>query len=466
MGPAGHTFAVDAVKPAPLRREPKALAALEERLGGPLLAWEAEPGALVEVADVHGLLLAAGLAYNEHRPLLLSPDSVWLTLAQGFATHLLASSEVLRARFVRHSGKQVLRVAADEVRTAEGWRASLEAFAAALGAQLGNGLPQLFTCSFSTTSAVARTASQLVLMAGFQRYFDYEVFEICGFPSITLLGTPDDWRDIRRRLEVLREYDAAWWVDPLLPIAEQWIRTAEGKPDRDFWQCLYNAEETYGSQTICGWICRLYPYLDTEAGPKRTVLGPYQAPQKGLAERRGQWLCSGFTEDSVPRGLSTVPIRKTGAGGEELLVGLAGFLGAAQEEGPRGALFPQIGWAVRVDPSSVLWERLLARGSFTAAPSQLPPPLDFVPALLLELSALGEGLSLEGGALVFRAKAALVAEEGQRLAFADLPDGSRLTFHREAGVERCSKAGRRPIAGSIFELFDRLGREGLEALEP
>jgi hypothetical protein len=63
------------------------------------------------------------------------------------------------------------------------------------------------TCSFSTTTPASRTASQLVLMDTFQRYFDYEVVCICGIPEITLAGTPEDFRDSRRRVEV---YGVRW----------------------------------------------------------------------------------------------------------------------------------------------------------------------------------------------------------------------------------------------------------------
>ena len=33
----------------------------------------------------HGLVHAVHLAYADHRPLALSPDAIWLALAQGFA---------------------------------------------------------------------------------------------------------------------------------------------------------------------------------------------------------------------------------------------------------------------------------------------------------------------------------------------------------------------------------------------
>jgi hypothetical protein len=311
------------------------------------------------------------------------------------------------------------------------------------------------------------------MMAGFQRYFDYEVLEFCGFPSVTVLGTPAAWRDLQARLEVLREYDAAWWVDPLLPIAEQWVRTAEGSPDLDFWQCLYNAQETYGGELVCGWVCRLYPYLNTPTGPTRFEPTPFVPKKKGVLERllrpstsRARWLCSGLTEDSVPSGLSSVPIDLVANDGERRrLIGLAGFLGAAQELGPRGAIFPQVGWAIRDDEHGALWQRLLARGQLVPAKAPPYPSVDFVPALLVELLSLDGQLELDGGALTFATNATLRTDQADCLVFATLRAGGHLVL-KEQRVDLVTPGARRLVANSLLELLDRLGRHGVSALTP
>ena len=45
-------------------------------------------------AEEHGLLRAVHLAYALHHPLALSPDAIWLSIAQGFAAHLVFSKFV------------------------------------------------------------------------------------------------------------------------------------------------------------------------------------------------------------------------------------------------------------------------------------------------------------------------------------------------------------------------------------
>jgi hypothetical protein len=59
---------------------------------------------------MHPLLGAIGRAFAEHRPIVLSPDAVWLTIAQGVAQHVRLHAEELRPLPVNHSGRRRLTV--------------------------------------------------------------------------------------------------------------------------------------------------------------------------------------------------------------------------------------------------------------------------------------------------------------------------------------------------------------------
>src|SRR5262245_47253649 len=113
----GITFAVDDVTPA---IEPldlwKAHVAVRTMLDSEI---ESCSDYHSDVVGVHyqPLLAAVYKAFAEHRPLLLSPDSVWITIAQGVAHHMAIHGERLRDRFVAHQGKLNL------VFTADGWLA-------------------------------------------------------------------------------------------------------------------------------------------------------------------------------------------------------------------------------------------------------------------------------------------------------------------------------------------------------
>ena len=70
-------------------------------------------------------------AYADHRPLVLSPDMVWLLISQGFARYVNAHPEELRNLLVSHTGKMDL-VIETEKELLEGdpeWGKLIDAFA-------------------------------------------------------------------------------------------------------------------------------------------------------------------------------------------------------------------------------------------------------------------------------------------------------------------------------------------------
>jgi hypothetical protein len=69
------SFPVDDVMPAG-QRLPEGNAALAQRFGGEPIAVGDGVFPLVEAGNEHPLLAAVALAYNTHRPLLLSPDVI------------------------------------------------------------------------------------------------------------------------------------------------------------------------------------------------------------------------------------------------------------------------------------------------------------------------------------------------------------------------------------------------------
>ncbi|MBK7399746.1 MAG: DUF4419 domain-containing protein [Myxococcales bacterium] len=243
----GFTFAVDDVAPA-TERLAEGDGAIEAIVGQPLLV-SSRTRPLVDTPVVrealtrgeHGLLVAVHTAFSDHRPLVLSPDTIWLTLAQGFALHLREHAEALRDRYVRHAGRKTVQVDTFDFTSVAAWETHLAAFHAGLAAELGKGVTELVSRPFSTTGPTEQAVSRVVLMDAFQRYFDYELYCICGIPEITLRGTPDDWRDVRARVRALADHDLGWWVADLEPLCDQWVATAEGRPDREFWQSMLQA---------------------------------------------------------------------------------------------------------------------------------------------------------------------------------------------------------------------------------
>jgi len=229
---------------------------------------------------LHPLIEAVHLAFSEHRPLALSPDCIWLTIVQGFGHHVNENAEALRTRIVRHEGKKELSVPTKSLEPSH-WPELISQFSAQIKENSDPVLHEALLCDFTTTTPTIKTACEVALMDTYQRYFAYKIMCVCGIPKITLEGTADDWQRMRDRIEVLATYDLEWWTSRLAPILDQFVATANGNPDRAFWQAIYKPRKFYVTETATGWIADLFPYL-------------FSNPRAHLGEGRG--LCDSPTQ--------------------------------------------------------------------------------------------------------------------------------------------------------------------------
>src|SRR5579885_1546412 len=55
--------------------------------------------------NTHNLLATVNTAYDNHLPLVFSPDHIWLLIAQGLSQHINNNAEELRHQFVNFEGK-------------------------------------------------------------------------------------------------------------------------------------------------------------------------------------------------------------------------------------------------------------------------------------------------------------------------------------------------------------------------
>jgi hypothetical protein len=162
------------------------------------LAVGGDPALAVVAPDgVHPLLSAVGRAFAEHRPLVLSPDAVWLTIAQGVAQHVRLHAEQVRSRLVSHPGRKRLEVVhnGSMPTDAESWQKLVESFSRLLAKEITQA--ELSACDFSTSTDTERVAGQIVLLDVYSPYFSSWLTCVCGIPSITLTGTVADWQMIR-----------------------------------------------------------------------------------------------------------------------------------------------------------------------------------------------------------------------------------------------------------------------------
>ncbi|KAL9648544.1 hypothetical protein ABK040_012204 [Willaertia magna] len=230
-----------------------------------------------------------------------TPDHVWLAIAQGFAKHIDNNAEELRNKFVDHEGKKTIVIDGDKYGIKTGnpyndWPSVINEFSDEIDKRIKTNARDLIECNFSTTDKSASIASKVCLMDAMKNYFEYRVSLCCGLPQVTLLGTIQDWENIRQRTQTIgEEYSLQWWTDRLLFILDKFIDSAKGKVDKPFWN------------RIC----------------HRTV-----------------------DTNDIPKGLSIAPFVLDDNGNEMKYEFVGGFLGIAQMPETL-ALMPVVGWGVR-----------------------------------------------------------------------------------------------------------------------
>ena len=283
-------------------------------------------------------------AYAEHKSITLSPDMMWLLISQGFARYVNAHSEELRSQLVYHEGKQDLAVETkDDLLSSEAdWGKLMNNFSKEIERHTKGEVAQVLAADFSTTKPVERIASQITLMESMKSYFDYLAVRLgCGIPSVTLQGTPDDWRAVLSKTQKLGQYGLSEWTQSLEPILNEFIKTAEGKPNQRFWQEMVKKQRVDGLATVrpCsgdrptmldGWILKFFPteYGNTLDMVPHTKSMPAEFVRVDFKYRIIEPL-SGAIMSETPMEL------------------MSGFIGALDDE-KANMLIPQIGWLVRV----------------------------------------------------------------------------------------------------------------------
>lgn len=301
---------------------------------------------VVPAGGMHQLVGAVGASFAIHYPLVLSPDAIWVTIAQGLATHINRHAEAVRRKFVSHEGKVKIVIRRDNfIKGAEDndWEGAFGEFSSVIQEHIGKANHEMIVSDFSTTGPVERAASEVVLMDAMQSYFTYGVMTLCGIPDIELLGTAEDWERLRHKVDGWTfegEADLSWWTTPLKRVLDNFVSAAKGKADPEWWQSMYKEGSSGGSgavSKVSGWINWLFPYIQgfggkTERNKKVGV--------QGLAYG------DGLREDDYPSSLAKVPFEWNYYGKVYQMELLAGVTAVVQD--PESyAVAPNVGWAVR-----------------------------------------------------------------------------------------------------------------------
>ena len=320
-------------------------------------AWSCIDGELVADVTMHPLMAAIHLAFADHRPLVLSPDMIWLLVAQGFANHVNANSEELRPRLVRHSGKVTLRVVRNDFvksSPANPWPEVFDEFAGQIRGHVGDETSDLLLPVFSTTGSTETAATQLVLLDSLKSFFDYELKTLCGVPQIMLEGSVDDWTLLMERTQSLSRLNLGWWIEPLTPILQEFVSAARGQANSTFWRSIYKSDDMSGGPYTTGWITAFFPYL-TKSRTGQAIVTNEWLTKGGHAltevlypklEVDGRHGGKGPTTNEFPSGLASAPLLWRHGTTEFKMDMLGGFVGV-QQDSTTLRLRPEIGWVIR-----------------------------------------------------------------------------------------------------------------------
>ena len=296
-------------------------------------------------------------SYAEHRPVVITPDMIWTIICQGFSRHINMDSEKYRHLLVSHEGKMGLEVR----RSSEGefstqdWEDIIRDFAVQIEQNTQGSIASSLITDFSTTGPIEAVSSRITLMSTVKEYFEFVVVNmICGIPYITLKGTPQDWRTIREKSMELARFDLKWWISGLVPVLDEFVKTAEGNPSSEFWKSIvmtYRPEDIRGSGCIPdpdgetmvdGWFLKLFPYCKDGRMPDKLPIDVSMFPE------------------TVTVPFTYREINSSGQVVKEIQMNITSGLIGVTEDKETYELTPKFGWYINAEESSddELYEKL------------------------------------------------------------------------------------------------------------
>jgi len=283
----------------------------------------------------YGLVSAIQHAYNTHHNLVLRPDDIWQAILTQFSFYVNAHAEELRDKFVDFEGKKKLTIEM----YGNLFSVNFGEFANRMvDEQIKTNIkdPEVtdwLLPGFTTTRVADRVAASVTIMSTLQSYFSYGCMLMCGIPEVTLLGTLEDWRSLRNKVDGLLKYDVngskvmKQWSKLLATVIDQMILSVEGKPDIGFWDtvCSYKGGGS-GPTYLSGWVTafavfdqkgdwqggvptgRSWPQIETGDIPVGTISVPVLVNDNGV-EYDTQMIAGQFAYDVIGENRDTIQPR-------------------------------------------------------------------------------------------------------------------------------------------------------------
>lgn len=263
------------------------------------------------VPSTNGFVHAAWYAYSYHHHLTIRPDDIWFAILSQLNFYINANAEALRSHFVAHEGQKELVI--KDIGSMATLDYGLFARQMTLLIQENVKDPDFrdwIMPTFSTTTVDDRSTAAVLMMGSLQAYFAYTSMCMCGIPSVTLLGTREDYVDIRARLDKLHELgeQAADFATLLRPVLDGFVASFEDEMSaqtKDFWGRMVHYEGGSGMSRLTGWIAA-FCFWRNDGVPMYKREHAEHYAKRGLTLDNVSY--HGVETSDIPCGFASVPV--------------------------------------------------------------------------------------------------------------------------------------------------------------
>lgn len=301
---------------------------------------------------------AVAIAHDQHYPLVMTPESVWLTIIQGFARSMDDKNNPL-LKIESKKRRDLLGINFDGVReiiitesrtdnSQSAWLERVSKFSKAVKSHIGESKYGLFFNAFSQSNDIEKTAISIAALGLYKSYFNYTLRTLCGIPYIAVMGNRSDWEDILNRISYFKEFGLDWWVNPLSDVISHFVALFDDDLDLAFWKKIYSRDDVSGVGPITsGWVNVFFPFVhSTSSGYVKDVKHFVRNEHLETWKKKTKHFCNGTSTNAFPESVSSVPFKWDYIGKIYQMEMSSGIIGVSQHQ-EYLAIRPEIGFNVR-----------------------------------------------------------------------------------------------------------------------
>ena len=302
----------------------------------------------VYTKGINNILQGFYSAYENHLPIRLTPDIIWLLIVQGFSHHVNYNSKELREKFVNFEGKKKLEIIIPKYHSykqmkSEDYAELFENLTEKIKENVGEELINTIDFNFSTSNKITKVVGYASIMSSLKKFFEFRGFcHMCNYPYIILEGKLEDWESILKKTKDLSKYDLERWTSMLEIPLKEIIETKKGNINKQFWKSILYPEKidekieigVYKYKTIQvdginGWLLTFFPYYKD---------GYFRYTNS--IKTKDLW--------RIPEKILKTPLlMKSDDEGETPMIIYSGFLGMKVDKEKNNLVTAEIGWYVK-----------------------------------------------------------------------------------------------------------------------